>query len=268
MSKFFPVKLLNRLKRSPRLSVKSSAGRVFVFPFKMVSLMVIVLLVILSVFLALRSDLFLVRDFKVTINGSSLSKGFVDESSIRSSLQKYLSQSIFFVQSTEVEKAVTGESLVIENAKIAKLFPSTLIADITLREAVAEVENEESKFLIDKNGFIFALSPSNIALPHFAVKTDQKIFLGQTINSRFLAAAIQLIKGLQEKDLLKIKSFSLQDNESIVVTTDDGLIIYFKSQDISSQLLALEGILLKAKTEKGKLVKVDFRYERPVVVFQ
>ena len=263
------LNFLKMLRRTPRVTVTPSNGRAIIIPFRAASVFLILILLVLSGFLALRSDLFLVRNFKVEIAGSSLSKGFIDSAVIRESLQKFSSRSIIFIDQKEIAKTVVDASLVIETAQITKIFPDTLTVKIQLRQAVAEVVNGENHFLVDKGGFIFAKSPSNVSLPQINLLDGEAIGIGQSLNPALVQNAIKVIVELGRRNLFKIKSINLPKDQSIVVLAENDLTIFFRSNaTILWQAQSLEAILQKAKLEKGKLVKVDFRFERPVVVFQ
>lgn len=244
-------------------------GRQIVIPFRAASVCLILVLILLSGYLALRSDLFLVRNFKIEITGSPLSKGFIDSAAVRESLQKFSSRSIIFIDQKEIAKTVSDISLVIGIADVTKVFPDTLIIRILLRDAVAEVVSGENHFLVDKGGFIFAKSPSNVTLPQLKLTEDQTVGIAQSLNSALVQNAIGVVSELEKKNLFKIKSFTLSKDQSIEVLAENDLTVYFKSNaTILWQVQSLEAILQKTKLEKGKLVKVDFRFERPIVVFQ
>jgi len=261
--------LLKTLRRTPRVTVTPGKGRAIVIPFRAASVFLILILIVLSGFLALRSDLFLVRNFKVEIVGSSLSKGFIDSGFIYESLQKFSSRSILFVNQKEIAKTVSDISLVIKNVEVTKIFPDTLTVRIQLREAVAEVISGENHLLIDKDGFIFAKSPSNVSLPQINLLDGEAIGIAQSLNPALIQNAIKVIVELGRRNLFKVKSLDLPKDQSIAVLAENNLTIYFKSNaTILWQVQSLEAILQKAKLEKGKLVKVDFRFERPIVVFQ
>lgn len=258
-----------KFRQQPKITIKADKGRTIFISFRGISLVLTITLALLSVFLALRSDLFLVRNQNIKIEGSTLSKGFLDQSKIKDSLGEYSARSIFFIKESEVASKVSQVSPTIKEVRVSKIFPDNLEIRVLLRESVADVISDQGSFLIDDQGFAFAVAPSNITLPRFSLAAGQSLYLGQSLKPIFSNSALKVISLLQGVDAVKITNFDLDENGVVTLVTTDGATVYFMSgASISDQVKIFLAILSKASADKRKLVKADFRFERPIIVLQ
>ncbi len=142
---------LKTLRRSPRFFISAPTGRQIVVPFRPVSTVLIVVLALLSVFLALRSDIFQVKALEFEL------EEIADETLVRQRvMEEVMGRSIFFLNTSKVENSIKGDFPTIKEVILEKKLPDGLYIAVNVRVPLAVVEDKDGdKFLVDQEGFLF-----------------------------------------------------------------------------------------------------------------
>lgn len=257
-----------RLKRTPRVNISLPRRSTLVFPFRIISILVILTLFILSIFLSLRSDLFLVRKFSIEINGSTLAKGFVSQTFITTNLNEWLARSIFFTNTRLVEEKLEKTSLVIKKVVVNMLFPDTLRVEVRLRDPVAAVYMKKERFIIDETGLLFAPMPANFSLPEFRLSGNLSISLGNQLDAVSTSSVVEVITKLKDNSFIKIGEIDLNPEGVIMISSTTGLIVYLKGNDSIGEDINNLLAILKSQGNGKKIKTIDLRFERPVITFE
>lgn len=249
-------------------------------------------------YLVFRSDLLLVRKIEVKgVNGEKGLKGFVNMEEVQNAVSQCLAKSIVFLDTKGIAENLKKQFLPIAEVKIEKQLPDKLVVQVKEREPVAvlvieengppEADAKEEKFLVDKDGFIFARCPRGITLPELQLESVEveppggstSVNLGDSIEGGLVAAAIDIISGFGQIENLDAAAVSIQNQNEIQVDTNKDFFVIFTLSDderltgfttekeINEQILALGQIYENAKRQGKALKKVDLRFKLPVVEY-
>lgn len=293
-------KKLSRFKRTPRVFVPTGSRWWIVIPYKPIGLGLIILLLLLSVYLLFRSDIFLVRDLEVVriplLVEDKTGINLVDEEEVRKVLSDYLASSIFFVDTQEIKKKLLQKFLAIKMIEIEKEMPDKIKVSLSEREPLAVLkmhkveEISEGKrleydqfFLVDEEGVIFAKVVKKQELPEFVLTQEglksnmfgnqykEGEIVGSKIEGEVVVSALKIVESFEVLDFVKPTSFLIDENGEIVVITDVGWQVLFAGKEssdfIDEQIASLQAITSKAKMEGRSIKKIDLRFKRPVVVY-
>jgi len=285
----------NRIKLFYRRSTKvvvSGGGKEIIVPFKGISLFMIVVLVIICLFLALRSDFFLIHKIKID-NKDDISCVYEDQ--ILKSLS-LLGKSLFFLDSEKQEKILLDQFDCLNKVDVEKKWPDEIVVKIEERQPVLLLQlikgDEEEKYfnfdlkstqsadlflkklatsssqfsqnfyILDKSGKIFKKTDRSGNLPVLKVSLTQEPKIGEKILG--IEFVLNLIKELAGKGFViqEVKKVNLS---TIDVTLKDGPLVEFSQEkDLNYQVSSLQLILTQAKIENENLKKIDFRFGKPV----
>ena len=215
-----------------------------------------------------RSDLLLVR--KIEVKSAEDLKGFVNVEEVQDAVLQHLAKSIVFLDTKEIAENLKKQFLAIAEVSVEKHLPDKLVVQIEEREPVAVLVIEE-KYLVDKDGFVFAKWPRGVNLPELVLESEKGIKglkIGEKIQGQLIVAALDIIDGVSEIEDLKPTAIKITGKNEIHVETDKTFLVLFTSQKkISEQILALKQIHENAKRQGKPLKKVDLRFKLPVVLY-
>lgn len=239
----------------------------------------LLLLIILSTFLIIRSDLFTIKAVDVQMDKI----GCTDINQLKNSIQ-LLGQNIFLINSSKIKSDLKNNFLCIKDVQFSRNFPNkislfvfgrepqVLLLGLKNKEATksASLENiatpsarqQEtiSNFVVDKEAIIFATDSKEYGIPKIYYH-DQNLSLGQRAEG-FIFDSLKILE--------KVKTYSLDVKESEIL--DGVLLLYTKpkiifklSQDIDTQFASLQLILNQARIDEKELVFIDLRFDKPII---
>jgi len=261
-----------RLKREPKIFLTTFKKPIPISLWKIFSLLTL-LLALLCIYLALRTDIFLLKKIHLEDEISPSLKG---------KLQKLIQdkvegESIFFLSLEELKKEVLTNFPEVKDIFIKKTLPNQLLIKIVERKPVAILQTTKlatasgtfpkNYFLVDNEGFVFAKTATFSGLPLLYLPDEEKLFVGKKINQKGVKTAGKIITLLEEKGISVEKVFLPSPGKIEVLLKEKIKTIFTSQKDPSLQVTSLQIILSSLRME-GKVPKeVDLRFERPVVKF-
>ncbi|OGH43806.1 MAG: hypothetical protein A3I49_02045 [Candidatus Levybacteria bacterium RIFCSPLOWO2_02_FULL_37_11] len=77
-----------------------------------------------------------------------------------------------------------------------------------------------------------------------------------------------LIEDWLSKNKIEVRSITFQKDSSYMITLKDNSVIFISSKvDILKQLSSLQLIIKRLKIEGKRFERLDFRYDKPIIVF-
>lgn len=270
-----------------------------VIPFFPVSIAIIVLLLGLSAYLALRSDLFQIRRVEVESIGSSNIEECVLKDQIEDSLD-VLGRSFFFLDIKKSKANIEGKLICLSDVQISKKFPDTLKFRARLRIPIAQVVfletppyleatptplsttssliekatpssslpnlSQSKFFLVDKDSVLYKELNYQASLPVIYQKTMHKT--GDKLSSSRESKVIDFINTFSSTDE-KIQEIFLDKDDYFMASFSGNfrvLLPYHKKvEEITS---SLQKILEEVKIEGKKLRILDLRFDKPIASFE
>ncbi len=259
---------MKRSKKRYRIKKKKSILRNKLFQ-------IAVLIVLLSSFfswLIIFAPLFQVR--MVSISGNKRINVSDIEQLVYPETEKKLlflkSQSIFLTKSELIKAKILENYPLIDDLKIKKLFPNSLLIEIIERQRLARWSGTEKYFYIDKKGIAFeeADEQSRADLLIASKQFQGEISLtNRVIEEKNLSQIINIKETIETKTGVKAEEFILFESEArLNVKTAEGWEIYFYLEgDVNWQLIELELILekqLPIERRQQGLEYIDLRFSK------
>lgn len=223
------------------------------------------LVLLLFIYMALFSQVFAIKDIVVTgdFGDSQIREGIAKEAN-----KNIFSRNILFFQSAKIIKVIK-EDLKVQDLTIKKKLPNKLVAVAHEREASFVWEENEKKFLIDKNGLAFLdvsreEGSSRVDLPKIKNNLISLNNLGDTVaTEEFMDFISFLSENFNFETLDKIELFEINGtNTEITVLTDKNYKVFFDAtRGAASQLKSLSRVKEEAAKSKKKLEYIDLRIE-------
>lgn len=218
-------------------------------------------------YMAFFSQVFAIKE--ITVNGD------FDSDQIKKRVENEVNKSIFsknllLFQVTKAKKVVL-EDLTVEDITINKKFPNKLIVSAKEREAVFLWEENENRYLIDKNGLVFldisAEEGSSPDLPKIKNNLISLNNLGDTVATKeFMEFISFLSENFNFETSDNVKLFEINGtNTEITVLTDKNYKVFFDAtRGAANQLKSLARVKEEAAKSKKKLEYVDLRIEKRI----
>jgi len=180
-------------------------------------------------------------------------------------LNKTRGQNIFIVDEQKLALQIKKTDIKIKEVKIEKQLLGKLLINISRRNPIAVVAFGKNYLLIDQDGLFFDMSSQAGNLPIASFNLSLQNFkVGSTIDKEN-KKALDILVSLGGKE--EVKSISV-GQEDIQLELISGTIILFpKLADINAKVTALQVILSRFRIEGKRPVKIDLRFEKPVVMF-
>ena len=280
-------------KRSPKL-VMPTKNRQIIIPFRGISILAIIFLIFICLGLAIRSGLFLIHNIDLEVQNDF---GCVSKDEVRAELQ-IQGRSLFAFDSKEQSSMLNGKFECFEKVEITKVWPDKLKVIVVERKPVlvlqAEKNNEQEEIFdfdlaSSQSAELFleklATSSSHFPQSFYVVDSQGKIFkkIDRTSGLPVLRVSLEVEPKVGEKivginfatDLLsklknggfEVEEARMTDPSVIEVFLKGGTQITFSSKrELALQVSSLQLILTQAKIEGENLKKIDFRFDKPVIL--
>lgn len=262
----------------------------------------LILLVIIFLFLIIRSDIFIIRSIDVQVEKIDC----VDSNQIRDS-SYLLRQNFFLINSSKVESDLKKKFLCIKSVKPSRYFPNKIGLQVFGREPAVILVIEKKKeatqsgilekfsqiqatpsggasasgmtqlfmdsdvrrddnvsFVIDNEGVVYSNHIEQINAPRVYV-SGLNLTLGQKLEQDLIGNLIKILE--------KVKIFGVDVREAKIYLEKTLLInaiprIIFSLDDkIDTQIASLQLILKIAKIDSEQLEFIDLRFDKPIVRF-
>jgi len=176
-------------------------------------------------------------------------------------------KSILFIRKNKLKREILNFLPRIEDVKINRDFPDTLVIEIREREPYAVFCDREC-FLIDKNGVIFergeGRSGDKPIIRLFEGSND--VSLGDTvIDKGFFDILSGIEKNLRDDFQINITGVATDGVKRLNIKTNEGWEAYFNLEgDVSLQVLKLKLLLKEEITpeDRKELEYIDLRFSR------
>ena len=122
--------------RKRKVVIPTKSQRIIVLPFKGVTIIIMIVLGFLTLFFALRSDIFLIHDIKVALDRKA--DWCVDEEKVKSTLT-LKSRSILFANLNNEENNLKEKYLCIKDVAFKKDYPDRINLDLKIRTPFAKL---------------------------------------------------------------------------------------------------------------------------------
>jgi len=280
-------------RRSQKIIVPSR-DRQIIIPFRGMSVFAIFILLLSSIYLIFRSDLFLIHriDIKgdiqdcssedeITRNLDILGRSLVFLNELKSVSE--LKSGIACIGEVEIKKKWPDKVVVeikkrkgiaiLSRTRIAGLMPevsassqATLSANLMQIATTSSINMQDGDlFLVDNNGFVLKRTASISGYPKIDISKKINFKIGEQIKDRAILTAINFLAVSSSLDF-KISGGQINQNDKIIIFLDDGMqIILAKDKDAKNQAVSLQAIIREAKIEGEKLKSVDFSFDKPVL---
>lgn len=274
-----PKKVKFFLKRSSKVQIQGKNP--IIIPFQIVTVILLIILIFLSAFLFIRSDLFQIK----AIDLVSQIPDCVSEDGIRFQTEA-VGQSIFFYDIEAAKNRILDKFYCLENVELIKSYPSTLKVSVferktvlaalqinaepTLEAATSSASlipptfaTQSALFALDKEGFLFKNLSTSSATPKVGIAQNLiipgKITQGEILwLGKFQETAINF-------NLNFIEFIKTQDGTIVGKMREGFLILLSAKTDEKKIVSSLQAILRQAKIEGVKFKILDLRFEKPIL---
>jgi len=160
------------------------------------------------------------------------------------------SKSIFLVDSDKLARQILNKFPIVENVKIGKKLPQTLIVNITEREPVGVYcPADNNCFFIDQTGIIFESLPAvpdNFTVVRQVINNEQ-IFVGEkVVQQNIMDLLLKVEKNLKDNFQINLTEALVTSPLRLDLSTNENWKIYFDlspDADFNSQLIKLNSLL-------------------------
>lgn len=217
-------------------------------------IILIILLLICGLVFLMSSKLFEIKNIEIK-NNSRVSKEEVEEFC---EFDKY--RNIFWVTKLGISKDLEKNAYV-ENIKIHKKLPNTLIIDINERVPKFMLQIADSYVYINNQGYLLEVSTENIGLPIIlGFKTDlSNVEVGNRLNVEDLKRMDTIIKIVETASVHNIDSLITKidisdDRNYTLILEGEGKTVYLgEATDLNTRMIYLSGILSREKGISGEI---------------
>lgn len=227
------------------------------------------LLLVLATVIFLRSSFFIIKDVQVKGNINVAAEKVVSLAEIPDG------EGLFTVKAKAVSKRLCAYPF-IEQARLKRHLPHTLIIEITEREPIGFIVTPSGYVQFDKNGMVLAVTGSMGAynLPIITgINIGEIPSPGANVENENFADALNVIKNCDPQILSNIAEINIGQNNYVLAYTYQGIEIKIgTAEDITQRLANLKDILAEISAENiniADIAYIDIRYKDvPVIKFK
>ena len=270
------------IRRNPKLLVGGKSNQIIV-PFKPLSIILIILLILLTFYFALRSDLFQIRQLE--ISNSESFKDCLSEEQLSQRLD-VVGRSAIFLETKKLSQDLLADVICLKSVTITTSWPNKIKINAKIRQpvaaivasasaridnqatAAAEVSSQEQIFLIDEEAVVIKKVATYSALPKILLLTAEQNFDVVQLPYQLIKTGVDVISALSQLQLA-VNELTIDENGQLFAEIEDGVkVLFSNAADPKNQATSLQAILRQAKIDGKKLSKIDLRFTRPHVVYR
>lgn len=180
-------------------------------------------------------------------------------------LEIFHESNLLFLDKNKVTKLLLEKNMFIEDVEIKYRYPISVYLFVKSRVPIAKIAHSSTFIFIDKNGIVFSDQKSSLSSP--IVEIDSMNVTSGFPTDWRLATVAQYIDYLARVNLKTQKIIINNDSKifHVIVQYNEEIFIPFSS-DVSLIATSLQTIVTRFRIE-GKLIrKIDFRFDKPIVV--
>lgn len=171
--------------------------------------------------------------------------------------------SIWLINTDKLAGEIAGSSSCISTVKISRKFPNTLEISYTGKIPIAKIEGSEMFITID--GQLIKSQPDE-NIPTIFLPQGTKVETDKISDNKILFS-LQIINLLLKSDFAPA-NVRFVNGDVTIYNLQEAVAIFSAEKSPQSQVDTLQQVLSKAKIESKKIIKIDLRFENPIVVFK
>jgi len=174
-------------------------------------------------------------------------------------------KNILLVSVKKLEDQMKANYPCINTITVGKKFPNKLSFEFTVETSIVQIA--DSNLFLAKDGLVKEGS-SLSGQPILFLPQELKPTSGQKITDKTTLLAIAIADNLSKSDFLP-SNIRLMSSGEIAVYNQEGTVAIFSAEKKpDSQVDSLQQVLSKAKMETAKIIKIDLRFDNPVVTYK
>lgn len=258
--------LLNKI-RNRRRGIKSP--RVFARKYHTVIQILIALLILGSLSYLSYKYIYLSPKFAVKTVSVVGGGKFVNLQDFKNiSEQKTIGSSIFSIDTEELESSLKTNFLGAGNVEVSLDYPDAVVIKVEERRPVAVVtsgKKEAVHYLIDNYGYVLGeVSDEFMDLPEIIYEGDMRI--GAFLDDRIVPVSIEILNEV-DKAGLSVSSISFKERYSKLYL--GATEVYLSNlRGIGESVQKLEKLYKNLLLEGKKVIKIDLRYDKVIVLYE
>ncbi|OGG02917.1 hypothetical protein A2W14_00235 [Candidatus Gottesmanbacteria bacterium RBG_16_37_8] len=191
----------------------------------------------------------------------------ISENNNIAGLSVFNRKNLLFLNDDVTRNLLLTRNIFLKDIVIEKKFPSQIMIKTVWRKPIASISTSGEQILIDDEGFP-AFPNDNLSYQVPQIFLSKVIFGSRSPDWRLLKSA-DFIKELNQKDII-ISRLTFNENTSeIVALIDDSVMVLIPYNfDPTSISASLQTIISRFRIEGKFITKIDFRFDKPVVVLK
>ncbi len=150
--------------------------------------------------------------------------------------------------------------------KIPKNFSFNKSAAVQNVNVEPSVQIEGTNLYLAENGQVQDRSSSK--KPLLYLDKSLKLAAGQKITDPQILFAAGVAAGLSKSDFSVASIRLLPSGDIAVYNPQNAIAVFSSGKDARNQIDSLQQVLAKAKIDAAKIVKIDLRFDQPVITFK
>lgn len=215
----------------------------------------------------------LISDISINYKGLQY-KERINQDNIYDIVYEKTQDGFFLLNIVDIQNSLKQQSSLIKEVIVRKDFPNTLIVDIIFHRVAIIIEDETNCILLNQEGYVIDMldkidkSCSNYILSDmiYLINNDKlnEYVVGQYTNFKFLKDITNINKIFSEYHY-NVKRYEYNDG---ILTAYDNInrkYIFTSRDNINDQQVRLVSILEQLQYMNINYVKLDLRFNRPVI---
>lgn len=173
-------------------------------------------------------------------------------------------QNLLFMDTERLEKNLLEKNMVLKKIRLDKRYINTIIVQTDMRIPLVHVVSGNVSGDVDSNG-IYTLDALNNNLPTVQAG-GIPIYKDQKADWR-IQKSVDMIVDLNKAGLT-VRKIEINNNENYFTAymKDDSIVMVSFTADVPSVAASLQVIISRFRIEGKFVSKVDFRFDKPIVV--
>lgn len=219
------------------------------------------ILLLAIIYLTIFTNFFQMKNFK--IYGDDIIQ---ENSKFEEFLKVYQGENLVFINTNEIKNTIKSQYPEIENLRIKKVFPGTLIMEYENFPEVANlfnlIDGTQKKFIINEIGYLVEEDYENPNLPYIKLRTDKALEINQyAIEKEKLSYILDAVYDFEELFGMKVldAEYKKREREVHLKTERDFAVWLDMSLTLQEQFAKLKKALDKLNIYNENLEYIDLR---------
>ncbi len=185
-------------------------------------------------------------------------------------LTRLIGKNIFSINLRDVQKKIQTQYPEVDQLKILKKYPDTILVTARKREPFAMLSNPSHDILVDNEGVVLSFGElSDVKLPSISgIPLRSKIALGQSLKSKELNVALYILRSFQGNGDLshfEIATVNVHNLSKIDFYLSNNLKIIYDQDKILQKTKNLGILLSQGNLDFSKIQYIDLRFKEPIL---